>query len=253
MADLAALQAAFAAVLRGADAPPGLLRDHADLARRVAVYRNNLDAGARKALEGAYPVIRQLVGEDFFSALARAFRRAVRPDSGDLNLYGAALAGFLEDFEHTRELPYLPDVARLEWALHRGHFAPDVAPLDAVALAAVPSHRHGGLRLHLHPACAIVSSAYPVVRIWAVHQPDHAGALAVDFSPGPHHALVHRPRLHAVAGRLEPPAHAFLAATLAGATLQASVEAALSADPGFDLGEALRAWIGARVIVGFSG
>jgi hypothetical protein len=251
MDELAALQTAFAEMLRGEPMAPGLLHPQADLQRRLALYRNNSLASARKALEGAYPVIRQLVGEEFFTALTREYRRAWPSRSGDLTGYGAAFGEFLAGFEHAQALPYLPPMAHLEWALHRAHYAADPAPFDPAALAAVPPHAQAGLRLRLHPACAVVSSDYPVARIWAVHQPDHTGALAVDFTPGPHHALVHRPRLQAVAGALDAPAHAFLAATLAGATLAASLEAALLTDPGFHLGEALRAWSGAGVIVGF--
>ncbi|MCA3130954.1 MAG: putative DNA-binding domain-containing protein [Betaproteobacteria bacterium] len=251
MAELAALQAAFAAVLRGEGVPPGLLHPRSDLERRLALYRNNSLSAARKALESAYPVIRQLVGEEFFAALARDLRRAQPPDSGDLNGYGAALAEFLAGCEPARELPYLPDVARLEWALHRAHYAAEPPPLDPAALAAVPAHVQASLRLRLHPACAMVSSAYPVARIWAVHQPEHTGPLEVRFAPGPHHALVQRPRWLAVAVPVEAGPHAFLAAAKAGLTLARCLEAALAADERFDLGAALAAWVQARVVVGF--
>lgn len=251
MPDLAALQGAFAAVLRGAEPPPGLLREPPDLARRLAVYRGNSDAAARKALAGAYPVLRQLVGEDFFVALAAQFRRAVPPDSGDLNLYGAGMAAFLEAFEHTRSLPWLPDVARLEWALHRAHYAADAPPFDPGPLAAVPAHRQGDLRPRLHPACAIVSSAYPVARIWTAHQPGHEGGLQVDFTPGPHHALVQRPGLRALVAEVEPAACAFLRVAAAGGSLACCLDAALCLDAGFDLGPALSVWVEARVLVGF--
>ncbi len=251
MPELAAMQSAFAAVLRGAEPPAGLLRDETDLARRVALYRNNRDANARKALEGAYPVVRQLVGEAFFEGLSREYRRAVPSVSGDLNLHGATLARFLEGFEPARELPYLPDVARLEWAVHRAHYAADAPALDLARLSAVPVERQGGVRLRLHPACGILTAAFPVARIWAVHQPDHEGAIEVDFTPGPHHALVHRPRFRAVAGPLDAAAKAFLGMVLEGGSLARCLEAALAVEPAFDLGAALAAWIEARVVIDF--
>jgi hypothetical protein len=251
MSELAALQAAFAAVLRGEGAPPGPLRPRADLERRLALYRNNSLSAARKALEGAYPVIRQLVGDEFFAALARELRRARPPDSGDLNGYGAAFADFLASFEPARELPYLPDMARLEWALHRAHYAAEPPSLDPAALAAVPPHAQASLRLRLHPACAMVSSAYPVARIWAVHQADHTGPLEVRFAPGPHHALVQRPRWRAVAVPVEAGPLAFLSAAKTGLPLARCLERALAADGRFDLGAALAAWVQARVVVGF--
>ena len=251
VAELAALQAAFAETLRGTAPPPGLLHPGADLERRLALYRNNSLSAARKALEGAFPVVRQLVGDESFAALAREYRRAWPSDSGDLNGHGAAFAEFLAGFAPARELPYLPDMARLEWALHRAHYAADPPALDLAALVAVPPHAQACLRLRLHPACAIVTSDYPVTRIWAVHQPDHAAIMEVDFAPGPHHALVQRPAWRAVAVPTEAGQLAFLHAATAGCPLARCLDRALAADARFDLGAALTAWVEARVVVGF--
>ena len=86
-------------------------------AETAAAYRflRNEEVSWDKVLGSAFPVVRQLVGEEFFSALARAYGMAHPSDNPDLNRFGAAFAGFLRDFPHVAELPYLPDMARLEW------------------------------------------------------------------------------------------------------------------------------------------
>ena len=97
--------------------------------QRLALYRGNLSATWSKALASAYPVLRELVGEEFFDALARAYGHSFPSSSGDLNQYGGEFPGFLRDFAHVAAYPYFADVALCEWAVHRAHFAPIAIPL----------------------------------------------------------------------------------------------------------------------------
>ena len=162
------------------------------------------------------------------------------------------LPAFLEDFPHVRELPYLPDLARLEWAVHSAHYAADIDPLDVSRLASVPEAEQPSLRLKLNPLCALFESRYPLARIWEIHQKDYAGEFSVQFHDGPFRTLVSRPRFRAQASAIGAGEYAFLAATAAGATLSEALDAALRNDPGFALDAALHAWIEARVVVDYS-
>ncbi|MBY0556645.1 MAG: DUF692 family protein, partial [Burkholderiaceae bacterium] len=94
---------------------------------RLALYRGNLTVNWSKTLASAYPVVRQLVGDEFFDGLARAYGRAWPSGDPDLNLFGDHFEAFLRSFVHVAELPYLADMAALEWALHRAHYAPSAA------------------------------------------------------------------------------------------------------------------------------
>jgi hypothetical protein len=254
MPDLRAVQRAFARALDSdAAADPLQFVGAAEaVATRLGIYRNNVAANHRKALVNAYPIVEQLVGAAFFDGLAREYARAHPSRDGDLNLFGSALPEFLQGFAHARSLPYLPDVARLEWAIHRAHYAADAPFLDPRRLADVPPDRQGVLRLRLHPACALLDSPWPLARIWEVHRDDYEGDPHVDFDEGPHRCLVHRPLWRVMVGKLEAGPDAFLRTTQAGEPLESCVGAALAADPAFDLGAALAAWIEARVIVDFS-
>ncbi|HSC11045.1 MAG TPA: DNA-binding domain-containing protein, partial [Rhodanobacteraceae bacterium] len=97
-AQLERIQADFAAALAGpaaADALlPALISDDARVLDRLALYRGNISAAWEKALANAYPVVRALVGDEFFGGLARAYGRAHPSVSGDLNRFGARFAEF---------------------------------------------------------------------------------------------------------------------------------------------------------------
>ena len=216
---------------------------------RLAVYRGNVYANCGKALAGAYPIVCKIVGTGFFEGLAREYARAHPPESGDLNEYGARFAEFVAAFPHTQDLPYLPDVARMEWLAHRAYYAADVAPLAPARFAGLPTDACAMLRPVLAPACALLESPWPLARIWEVHQEDYAGKIAVDLDAGPDRILVHRPGWRVQVSPLAPGEYRFLAAARDGAALGEALEAALSAVPGFDASTALARWVAASVIV----
>src|SRR5262249_36772420 len=91
----------------------------APLDDRLSVYRRNVLANQHDALAATYPVVRRLVGDAFFRESATRYALAHPSDSGDLHRFGAHLAAFLAAYAPARELSYLPDVARLEWAVAR--------------------------------------------------------------------------------------------------------------------------------------
>lgn len=244
-----ALGAAISDAGRTAAAAP-LFRGAPDAApARLAVYRGNVFGNCVNALAAAYPIVRKVVGVEFFEATAREYARAHPSTSGDLNEYGAALAEFLADFPHTRDLPYLPDVARMEWLAHRAYYAADSAPYDPSGLASLPPARWIALHPVLAPAAALLTSDWPLARIWTVHQDDYAGALDVDLEAGPDRILVHRPRWAPEVRALAAGDYRLLAAALEGANLGDALEAASAEDAGFDPAAALARWVEAGVIV----
>jgi hypothetical protein len=224
------MQSRFAAELFARGGPEGM-----------AAYRGNVLGNWSRALAGAYPVVRKIVGEEFFRALAREYARVHPSRSGDLNEYGERFADFVAAFEHTRDLPYLPDVARMEWLAHRAHYAPDPAPFTLEGLGE-------SSRLRLTPPCALLASDWPLGSIWTVHQDDYEGEINVDLRAGPDRILVHRPRWRVLVRSLAPGEHRFLQAAARGETLGDALEAALAEDAEFQPSLALAGWVDAGVI-----
>jgi len=150
---LAALQQQFGAALfdRGREAllQPLLSEGRVE---RLALYRGNLTSGWERALGDVYPVVRQLMGDEFFEGLARAYGKACPSQDPDLAGFGARFADFLAGFGPAAAYPYLPDVARLEWAVHRAYLAPDLPPLGPEALGNMAPEALDTARFTLHPS-----------------------------------------------------------------------------------------------------
>ena len=157
-------------------------------------------------------------------------------------------SGFLTGFEPARELAYLPDVARLEWAWHRAFHAADQAPLALERLAAVPPEQYGKLRFRLHPSVQLIASDYPILRIWQVNQPEYAGNVAVNLADGGVRLLVARRELEVVIESLSVGDDALLRAFVAGRRFEEASAMALAAQPDYDLAAALRRYVASAVI-----
>ena len=253
MPDLATLQTIFAAALddqaREAHALALICAEPEEARQRLAVYRWNIATNAVGALAAIYPIIHKLVGAEFFSGLAHRYRSAHPSTSGDLNEFGERLADFLRGFAPAHALPYLPDVARLEWLAHKAHYARDHAPLDFGALTALTEESYALLEVKLHPSVAVLGSAYPLFRIWEVHQDDYGGELAVDLDGGGEQVVVYRPRFRATVARLAAGEASFLAAVICGALLGPALAEALNQDPAFDFAASLQRWAVDNIVV----
>ncbi len=208
-----------------------------DAARRLQLYRNNLFESLGAALGAVYPVVRQLVGEHFFRGLARRFIEQHPSRGGNLHDFGAELPAFLRGFEPAASLPYLPDVAALEWAVHAVYHEAPAPALTLQALAALDAGAQAALRLRLQPSARLLASSHPVLQLWQAHQPDAAPALAlehVDWAQGTR-VLVAQRDLEVEFQMLSEGEHRWLQALESGAALAGASALALQADAAFDL------------------
>jgi hypothetical protein len=237
------MQTEFAAALRSqANGVPCCLKGAAQgrAERRFAVYRNTVAAGLIEALAGRFPVVERLVGEDFFRAMAHAYVTQEPPRSPLLFQYGGSFADFIAGFAPAAPLPYLRDMARLEYAQGLAYHAADREPLPPASFAALDRGRLADFRVELH------RPSHPVISIWLANQAEtvtplrHRGAEA---------ALVSRPFLDVETRRLQPGTDAFLSALQASARISEAVRAGDAASPSFSAAEALATLIGANIAV----
>lgn len=253
MQQLAERQAGFAAALLDAEAdiPPGLVGpDGLPSPRRFQVYRNNVVAGLSESLGVTYPAVARIVGEEFFRAMARVYVVTDPPRSAMLLEYGAGFADFIQDFPPAATLPYLADVARIEWAWKEAFHSAEAASLPPAALAAIPADRLSELRLELHPSLHLVSSRYPALTIWRMNTEDGV-PVPVDLESGGEDCLIVRPNAHVEARVVPPGGMAFVAKLAEGAPLGEAANAGMEAAEDFDLSANLAGLISAGAFSGY--
>jgi hypothetical protein len=225
-------QHAFAAALLDAalPVPPGLTAwNGSDPDLRFAVYRNNVVHSLINVLTDSFPVVRELVGDEFFGAMARLYLVDHPPASPQMHRYGAGLPAWIADFEPATALPYRSDMARLEWARLCAFHAADAEPIEVhtlVGLMQAPE-RLARATLAMHPSLAIVRSPHPIVSLWSAHQQDEAArdeqlsALRLDLAEA---ALVFRAPSDDTLVLVVPDADAQLTAAIAAGASRATAQ-----------------------------
>lgn len=254
--DLGFIQSNFSKALFSSGSPDCFIGEAGLSQSRFARYRGNLAAHWERTLVGAYPVLQQLVGEEFFAALARAYGHAYASNDADLNQFGVRFPHFLAEFQPVSEYPYFPDMARLEWALHRAYYAGDGVDLELQQLTMLTPEQLDEACFSLQPACTLLHSPWAIVDIWQAHQPGVGGA-DVDASSEislPNdlhqacHALVCRPVWKPQVWALTPAEHGLLTNLAAGQTFGSALDSALELDPEFNVAAHLHQWLTLRLL-----
>lgn len=219
---------------------PELVRFQRDFARALdrpvrgamAVYRNTVIHGAVDALRSNYPVVEQILGVEMFEHVAVDFASTCPPASPVLALYGQEFGDWLTHQRWIGDLPYLPDVARVERLHVDCLFAPNVDPIG----------RSDAGTLRLHPAVRFTWLSTPAMSIWLAHQQPMASEIAPDWvAEG---ALFTRPNPFTLTpARIDRAAHRLLAGLRLGEDIGHALSGVTALYPGTDCRVLLRSLI----------
>ncbi len=242
---LADLQAGFRGYLFGTPKAAvdyaldrAIVPDRPGAAARLAIYRNHVRLSLTAALAATYQVVARLVGEAFFADVARAYIGGTPPLQPVLSEYGEGFAARLSADPRLQSMPWIADVAHLEWLLNVAFHCERHPPLCPADLAAIAPEAAAELRLSLQPGTAILRSPWPVDRIWLANQPPADGS-GVDIDAGAVDLLVMRRDSDAAFLSLAAGEAAFLAALDAGQRLEDAVLSAAAETGHFPLAASL--------------
>ncbi|HEX6102718.1 MAG TPA: DNA-binding domain-containing protein [Alphaproteobacteria bacterium] len=241
MTALAELQRRFhAAVLEGREGSVASLIEGDGIApdRRLQIHRNAARLLLIEALTANFPATCRMVGGEFFTHAAAEFIRRHPPRLPRLAEYGAELPDFLASFPPAATLPWLSDLARLEWAMLACQEAEEGLALTAADLEERAPETLPQLRFAPHPACRLLASPWPVDRIRSFAlAPD--GGFAPAMQGDPVRLLIRRTAAGVMLRRLGDADFTLLERLLAGFTLGEALEG-LESDPAPVLAAALR-------------
>ncbi len=222
-------------------------RDGLAAEARLRIHRNHLVTTLGAVLESTFPIVSRLVDKRFFAYAAAEYLRQHPPQSRCLAEYGVGLADFLSGFEPCKDLPYLADVARFEWALNTAAMVREAPPLKIEALAAIPPERAALLKVSLQPSVSYFASRWPIDAIWLANQQKEVPT--VDLASGCATIEIRRAEEGFSWQRLDQGAFAFRRALAEGFALDTAATTA-AADPAFDLPAALDRLFAEGLIVG---
>ena len=235
MPDLAAFQKSFAAAIVADDQPAYPFRSLA-----FSVYRNTSARGTVEALRASFPTIDALLGEDMFTDVALDYRRDEPPSGPVLSDYGAGFPAWLARQSWTCELPYVADVARLDWLWLESFLGADA---DAAPMATSPQSR-----VMLHPAARFTWLATPALTIWQAHRaPDGFAQLEPDWVE--EGALLTRPAQQVRVQQIDRACHYLLLLCASSARIDQCVSAIAEAHPQSNVPELLQQCVAAGALI----
>ncbi len=213
-----------------------LLKDGVVPKKRFSVYRNNVTLSLISVLASTYPVVEEIVGEDFFATMAREFALSHLPQSPVMIHYGEEFPIFLESFAPVQELPYLKDVANLEWHRNSAYHGANAIPVTIEALGKFSEEDVPNLGFEFHPTLSLIKSNYPIVTIWQAHQQENPSeflsGLNMDESEA---AVIIRSELDVLIHQVSIGTLKFLQSLQKGRSFSLSVEQAIAIEPSFDI------------------
>ncbi len=163
-----------------------------ELEARLSVYRNNVFHSLTDVLKDTFPAVASVVGEAFFEALCVAYIKTSPPREAAMIHYGDTFPGFIASFKHARELPYLADLAKLEWMIHSAYYQAEATPLPLEHFSALSNTDLAAARLIFHPSFALISSPYAIFSIHEFQDDDQQKA-TLNYN-SPENVMVIRPQ-----------------------------------------------------------
>lgn len=231
-----------------------LANDAMAIADAVGIYRNTIRWTLTRALRLSYPAVHKLVGTEFFEGVAEQFSLRHWPQSACLDDFGADFGQFLDTFGPARGLTYLPDVARLEWAVHQALHAPRARELSLERLLQLKNDQRPAVRFSAHPSLRLVAVDTPADTIWrAILEQDESALVGIEVTRAPRYLLVQRdPNGGAEVLALAQGEWKFLQALSFGVALEPALQEFHDTSPGADLDHVLARHLAAGRFTDFS-
>ncbi len=133
-----------------------------DVATRLAVYTRGYPARVTESLREAFPATANILGEASFAALATRYLAHIPAELRNLNDVGAALPAFLRSDSLRDDLPFLPDLVELEWAVTVCFHAKLATAFDASVCSGWRAEDWERARIEFQPGLALVRSPWPL-------------------------------------------------------------------------------------------
>jgi len=213
---------------------------------RLTIYRQTIFHSLQNALSTSYPVIGRLVGSEFFRFLTQQYIQQYPSVSGDLNRYGDAFFQLLQALPEVSELPYIADIAQLEWFVQLAENARDSSAFPIEKLMAVAPEHYPSLQFFLNSSVFLLSSQYPIADIWLANQADNDGS--VELQTGKFYTLIQRHDYQVTVTTLNAEQWTFLTAIEQGISFGAICESLTD----IDIGALLQQFIAQSVLVDFN-
>ena len=221
-------------------------KDQDELTARLSIYKNNIYSAQIDSMKNTFPTILQLVGDNFFTAACREYLSQY-PNADQTMLYlGQYFSQFIAEFKPAQSLPYLSNVAQLEWLEHESFHAKNIAPIEISQLQQYSSSELAAARIIIHPSARLLNTQFAC---WQIRKISN-GATIDDFElNSAEHILICRPSLNVLSYLVSGDFLFFLKQLLENKTLENAIESTNDNFERFKAAEAIQQLIQYSLII----
>ena len=134
---------------------------------RLSIYGDGYFLRIVGVMGGNYAVLKEILGDhDFDDHVAREYLVKHPSTHKCIDNIGNFLPAFLEKHPFSKQLPFLADIARLEWAFHESFYADEWPLIDGTAFKDVPLEKWESARISLDPSVRLLDLDYDVLSLW---------------------------------------------------------------------------------------
>lgn len=214
---------------------------------RLQVYAGGYLARTHEALSEVYEAVRHILGNTTFSTMAHEYAARYPSHDYNLSLRGRQLPDFLDGHRLSQSLPFLPDLARLEWHIVQSVHAAQDPPINPARLSAMSLDQWGQTTLRFQPSVGLMVSAWPILDIWVARTGPRSN-VDIDLVNRPQRVLIFRHELEVRCELLEPQQASLLEGLLAGEPLGIVCGRLAQADKTLPIQQWFTSWIQAGLV-----
>lgn len=190
---------------------------------RMAVYSGGYTARIHESLMETYGAVKHVMGEASFLRVAENYAEARSSAGYNLSDAGKDLESFFEKTDWKKNLPFLPDLARLERLVAESFHAFAGKNFDPSILAGFDEDQWNQLRLQFQPFVKIVGSQWPILDIWNARKTP-LKEMNIPLIGRPQNVLIYRRDLEVYCKPMEKLEYEMLSFLLQGKTLGEACE-----------------------------
>lgn len=218
--------------------------------KRLNIYRNNVFGGFHDALSLTYNITKKIVGEDYFNHLVDKYNQNYISTSGNLEDYGQFFPELIKNLEKKHKLLYLEDIAKFEWLFNLSYLSEDTQNIDLAKLQSLNEEEFMNLNFFLSPSSYLISSKYPIYKIWEMNYNDTDEEINLAEKTGDF-ILISRPDFKIEVKKLSEIEFNFLKLIQDQKNIYQIYEELSQNDKNFDIGSFVNKFISSRIITKF--
>ena len=134
---------------------------------RTQIYQNAYVTRIAEALQADFKVLNRAMGADVFASLAARYLLEYPSSYFNISDVGKNLGMYLKTTEFETEVPFLSDLAELEWALIESFWAESRDPISALTFSGLTESEVAQKPLILHPSVHVLSLKHAVHSIFS--------------------------------------------------------------------------------------